>query len=109
MFIYTIVILGNNVFYCYGGVMLGPHVNNLILSVFLIVTTWIANILIVIPFLNDISLYPISLCLLGFNIYFLFATACTEPGIIPKKHQSCPVDLERNSCTICNINRSTRT
>ena len=103
---------------------MGFHANQSILTGLLTTLTWIVEIFAVIPFLHSTILMQIALVLFLLNITLLFATAFTEPGIIPRisSHQTA-ARLENlkllymmdknpakyNFCSCCQIIRPPRT
>lgn len=76
---------GNNTFCCGGAVMLGSHPYQLLLSIFLITITYLAWILLVLPFFHDIWLYAGAVTLFTINVITLISTAATDPGIYPRR------------------------
>jgi palmitoyltransferase ZDHHC9/14/18 len=104
---------GQNHFLCGGRLVMGVHVHQFSLSVTLIVVSWLAYTILLVPFMNNETLYFVSLGFLTFILYFLFATAFTEPGIVLRKHglhsPHKPSGPEHGGfCSICEITRPLR-
>ena len=76
---------GNNTFFCSGRLMTGPHPYQLLLSLFLILTSSICFTILIVPFCRIIPLYHVYFFLVFNDILFLLITSFTEPGIYPKR------------------------
>jgi hypothetical protein len=90
---------GNNTFYCGGTVMVGSHPYQLLLSIFLITSTYIAWIALVLPFFNEIWFYFGVIMLFTVNIVTLISTAATDPGIYPRRKPLIVPNPSSSKCT----------
>jgi len=79
---------GKNRFFCGGRIMTGVHVNHLLLTTVLLVVTYSVFLLIIVPLVKKPMLFFVGLFLCVANLLFLFLTAFTEPGIIPRRPPS---------------------
>jgi len=102
---------GNNLFFFGGGFIIGPHVKQLRLSFLMILFTWVSYVFLVLPFLQYSYLYLVALILFTINYQLLFATAFTEPGILPPGYITDEVLEARRifRCSICDTARPPRT
>lgn len=104
---------GKNVFLCSGGLMLGVHIEHLCTSISLITLTWMAYIFFLAPFTHIPECTVLAIILFFINLLFLFGTAFTEPGIIPRQKSIYSIPQEMTSiqqyCSTCRIIRSNRT
>jgi palmitoyltransferase ZDHHC9/14/18 len=79
---------GKNKFICNGRIMLGAHDKHLLVTLALIVSFDAVFLGVIVPLLEIPLLFFIGLFIFVGNIIFLFLTAFTEPGIIPRRPPS---------------------
>lgn len=109
---------GANLFLFYGRIMLGKQSHHLVLSILLIILTWTAYTIAIIPFLHSQYLLMISWTLGCINLSLLVAVATTDPGIVPRCStldvSTLPTSVQNNLkkrysyCQICNVYRPIR-
>lgn len=72
---------GNNYFFFGGLLMTGAHPGHLLFTTVLIVLTWLFFYFAVLPFIHISGAVTLSLFLFTVNLWSLWATAFTDPGI----------------------------
>ena len=108
---------GASKFICGGRLMLGVHASQLMITIVLILITWVPFLIIIHPFVQNSYSFIFSFFVFVVNLLLLLATAFVEPGFIPRNFTlpSCHETTEEQDfvmldyCQICNIYRYART
>jgi len=79
---------GKNKFLCGGRLMMGVHSKHLIMTTVLLIATNAMFVVLLVPLIDLPYLLHTSLSIGVLNLLFLFLTAFTEPGIIPRRPPS---------------------
>jgi hypothetical protein len=79
---------GKNKFFCGGRFMMGVHSKHLVMTTILLLGTNALFLFLLVPLLHQHYLFHISATIGGLNLLFLFLTAFTDPGIIPRRPPS---------------------
>lgn len=79
---------GKNKFLCGGRIMMGVHAKHLVMTTMLLVITNCLFLLLLLPLVNIPYLFEVSVVIAVLDFVFLFLTAFTEPGIIPRRSPS---------------------
>ena len=93
---------------------MGVHVQQFTLSLGLITLSFLAYCGLLVPFMANEQLYYVALALLTLILYFLFATAFTEPGIVLRQKEPAAIDRMfelgpgKTFCSICEVPRPAR-
>ena len=79
---------GKNKFLCGGRLMMGVHSKHLLMTTVLLLGTNALYLLLLVPIINQPYLFQIGGSIAVLNLIFLFLTAFTDPGIIPRRPPS---------------------
>ena len=79
---------GKNKFLCGGRFMMGVHSKHLMLTTILLLGTNGLFLFLLVPLLDRPVLFHVGAIIAILNLLFLFLTAFTEPGIIPRRPPS---------------------
>lgn len=85
---------GKNKFLCGGRIMIGVHATHLIVTSTLLVVTYGIFLVLLVPLTNMPIFDYLGLTLFVINMYLLFLTAFTEPGVIPRRSPTHDADSE---------------
>ena len=79
---------GRNKFLCGGRLMMGVHTKHLVLTTTLLLMTNVLFLFLIVPLIDLPYLFEASVGVACITLLFLFLTAFTEPGIIPRRPPS---------------------
>jgi len=79
---------GKNKFLLGGRIMMGVHSKHLALTTVLLIGTNACYLFLLVPLVNRPALFETGLVIGTLNLIFLFLTAFTDPGIIPRRPPS---------------------
>jgi hypothetical protein len=79
---------GKNKFLCGGRIMMGVHSKHLLMTTLLLLATNALFLFLLVPLLDQPLLFEIGVAIGSVNFLFLFLTALTDPGIIPRRPPS---------------------
>jgi palmitoyltransferase ZDHHC9/14/18 len=108
---------GKNKFLCDGHLMIGVHSSHLVVTLTLLVVTYILFLGLLVPLTNIPLFEYLGMVLFVLNISSLLVTAFTEPGIIPRRPPTHDAESESaveglkdklQFCNTCHIVRPPR-